>query len=235
MPAPPERGDRGEAGARIFVGARVSMATVGELGGTAEMLARRAQQAGLRVKWVAPASYHVTLKFVGWVRRDAADAIGAAMIQAVADAGVAPFAFRTQRLGAFPTAAKASVVWAGIEDKAGGLAKLAQEIDRGLEAVGVAREQRAFHAHVTLGRLREPADVSQVILPFAEQVFSETRLAEVVLFESRTKSTGSEYTSIVRAPLFRAENEPKRQSRDVEPTQFDDSDDGWDRDSERRH
>ncbi|HTJ42133.1 MAG TPA: RNA 2',3'-cyclic phosphodiesterase [Kofleriaceae bacterium] len=222
----------GNDGQRLFIGARVSMTTVAELAGTAEMLARRASQANLRVKWVAPASYHVTLKFIGWVRRDAAEAIGDAMMRAAREP---PFAFKTQRLGAFPTAEKATVVWAGIEDKSGGLARLASAIDRELSDVGIAREKRAFHAHVTLGRLRDPADVSQVILPFAEQVFSETRLTEVVLFESRTKSAGSEYSKIVSAPLFRAENAEKHQTHPVEPTPFDASDDGWDRDSERRH
>jgi len=221
-------------GARLFVGAKISMATVAELAGTAEMLARRAQQANLRARWVAPASYHITLKFIGWVRREAAAAIADALTRAVASSKEPPFAFRTVRLGAFPAAAKATVVWAGIEDRGGGLARIAAAIDRELEGVGVAREKRAFHAHVTLGRLREPADVSQVILPFSEQVFSETRLTELTLFESLTKSTGSEYSIAARTPLFRAENEPKRQSADVKPTSFDASDDGWDRDSERR-
>ena len=224
----------GAEGLRLFVGARVSMATIGELGGTAEMLARRAQQAGLRVSWVAPATYHVTLKFIGWVRREAATAIADALPRAVAAAKVAPFSFRTQRLGAFPTAEKASVVWAGIEDRSGGLAALAAAIDRELEAIGVARDKRAFHAHVTLGRLRDPASVSQVILPFAEQVFSETSLAEVILFESRTKSKGSEYFPIAKIGLSRPENAEKHQTHPIEPSPFDASDDGWDRDSERR-
>jgi 2'-5' RNA ligase len=219
---------------RLFVGARVSMATVGELGGTAEMLARRAQQAGLRVTWVAPATYHVTLKFIGWTRREASEAIADALARAVAASKIAPFAFRTQRLGAFPTPEKASVVWAGIEDRSGGLAALAAAIDRELEAVGVAREKRAFHPHVTLGRLRDPASVSQVILPYSEQVFSETSLAEVILYESRTKSKCSEYHPVAKIGLFRPENEPKRQSGAVEPSTLDASDDGWDRDSERR-
>jgi 2'-5' RNA ligase len=216
---------------RLFVGARVSMATVGELSGTAEMLARRAQQAGVRVKWVAPATYHVTLKFIGWARHEAAQAIGDALVKAVVEP---PFSFRTARLGAFPTTEKASVVWAGVDDKTGGLGRLAASIDRELEAVGVAREKRAFHAHVTLGRLRDPASVAQVILPFSEQVFSETSLTEVVLLESRTKSTGSEYSPIAKIALSRPENAEKRQSRDVEPSPLDASDDGWDRDSERR-
>jgi 2'-5' RNA ligase len=221
-------------GLRLFVGARVSMATVGELGGTAEMLARRAQQAGLRVTWVAPATYHVTLKFIGWVRREASAAIADALARAVAAAKVAPFTFRTQRLGAFPNPDKASVVWAGIEDRSGGLSALAAAIDRELEAVGVAKDKRAFHPHVTLGRLRDPASVAQVILPYSEQVFSETSLVEVVLFESRTKSKGSEYLPVAKIGLFRPENAEKRQSQVVEPSPVDASDDGWDRDSERR-
>ena len=220
---------------RLFVGVPVSLETCDGLSGAAESLARRAQNAKVKVRWLAPATYHVTLKFIGWTRRDAADALGDALARAVAAAQQAPFSFRTARLGAFPTADRASVVWAGVEDKASGLTRLASAIDRELEEVGVPAERRGFHPHVTLGRLREPADVSQVLLPFSEQVFSETRLTEVVLFESRTKSGGSEYSAIRREALFRAENEPKRQSADVEPTQFDASDDGWDRDSERRH
>jgi 2'-5' RNA ligase len=185
-------------------------------------------------RWVAPATYHVTLKFIGWVRSDAAPAIGDGVVRAVSELREAPFAFRTARLGAFPTPQKANVVWAGIEDKTGGLGRLAAAVDRELEAVGVPREPRPFHGHVTLGRLRDPIDVSQVLLPFSEQVFSETRLTEVTLFESLTKSSGSEYSQVLRVPLFRPENEPKRQSRAVEPTPFDASDDGWDRDPERR-
>ncbi len=221
----------GGDGLRLFVGARVSLKTIGDLTGTTEMLARRAQQAGVRIRWVAPASYHVTLKFIGWTRPDAAGAIGDALGRAVTEA---PLAFRTARLGAFPAATRATVLWAGVEDKSGGLGRLATAIDRELAEIGVARETRAFHAHVTLGRIREPTDISQVILPFAEQVFSETRLTEAILLESRTKSGGSEYQVVRRIPLFRPENEPKRQSADVEPSAFDASDDGWDRDSERR-
>jgi RNA 2',3'-cyclic 3'-phosphodiesterase len=226
-----DRGPR-EPQARLFVGARVSVAVAGELGGTAESLARRAQQAGLGVRWVAPATYHVTLKFLGWTRRDAVAAIGDAVVRAVA--GEPPLAFGAARLGAFPSPGRATVVWAGVEDDGGGLGRLAAGLEREMEAIGYRRERRAFHPHVTLGRLREPADVAQVLLPFREQVFSKTHLDEVTLYENVTKTNGSEYEILLRAPLGRPENGPKRQTADVEPTAFDASDDGWDRDPERR-
>src|SRR5690348_3990469 len=100
-------------GKRLFVGARVSVATANALAASAEMLQRRARDAGLDLKWVAPASYHVTLKFLGWTREEAVGAVREAAERACA--GVAPLKFRTARLGAFPALERASVVWAGVE------------------------------------------------------------------------------------------------------------------------
>jgi 2'-5' RNA ligase len=227
-----------EKARRLFVGAKVSMATVGDLSAAAETLARRAQQGGVRVTWVAPASYHVTLKFLGWTRPDTAEAIGDALQRAVV--GIPPFAFRTERLGAFPSVERASVIWAGIDDRSGSLTRLAQAIEREVEALGFQPERRRFHAHVTLGRLRDPGDVGQVLLPLSEQVFSETRASEVHLFESVMKSTGSEYTAIAKIALETASEAAKRQTANVQRPSFDasqgtgsqaasevGSDDGW--------
>ena len=225
-------------GQRLFVGVKVSMATVGDLSAAAETLARRAQQGGVRVKWVAPASYHVTLKFLGWTRPETAEAIGDALQRAVVD--IPPFGFRTERLGAFPSVERATVVWAGVDDRSGNLARLAQAIDREVAALGFEPERRRFHAHVTLGRLRDPSDVGQVLLPLSEQVFSETRASEVHLFESVTKSTGSEYATVTKIALETPSEAAKRQTATVQRPSFDasqgtgsqaasevGSDDGW--------
>ena len=225
-------------GQRLFVGVKVSMAVVGDLSGAVETLARRAQQGGVRVRWVAPASYHVTLKFLGWARPDTVEAIDDALRRAVA--AVPPFAFRTERLGAFPTVERATVVWAGIDDRSGSLVRLAQAIDREVAVLGFEPEKRRFHPHVTLGRLRDPADVSQVLLPLSEQVFSETRASEVHLFESVMKSTGSEYATVAKIGLETASEAAKRQTATVQRPSFDastgsgsqaasdvGSDDGW--------
>jgi RNA 2',3'-cyclic 3'-phosphodiesterase len=204
---------------RLFVGVKVSMATVSELAAATETLARRAQLAGLRVRWVAPASHHVTLKFLGWTRPDTVTALADALGKAVA--GVPPFSFRTQRLGGFPSLDKASVLWAGIEDRSGSLTRLAEAIDREVAELGFEPERRRFHAHVTLGRLREPSNVSEVVLPLAEQVFSETRASEVFLFESEMKSNGSEYRSLLKIALETPAEAAKRQTATVQRPSFD--------------
>jgi 2'-5' RNA ligase len=178
---------------RLFVGMPVSLETVDGLSGAAESLARRAQGAKVRVRWLAPATYHVTLKFLGACREEAVGAIAGALERAAA--GVEPFRFTTSRLGAFPSTQKASVVWAGVED-GGRLAALAARIEAEVEPLGFARESRRFHPHVTIGRLRDLADVAEVLLPMQEQSFSETRAGEIVLYESSTKPSGSEYTPV---------------------------------------
>jgi 2'-5' RNA ligase len=183
------------------------------------------------MRWVAPASYHVTLKFLGWTRAEAIPAVGEALERAAAT--VEPFRWKAARLGAFPSTARAGVVWAGVDDAAG-LDQLAAAVERELAPLGFAPERRRFHAHVTLARLRDPRDVADVLLPLSEQVFSATRVDSVYLMESITKSSGSEYVSIARKGVGRPENAAPRQSQAVQPASFDTSpgtDDGWDRHS----
>lgn len=176
---------------RLFVGVKVSMASLGELTEVKESLARAADGAGLRVKWVAPATYHVTLKFLGWARPEVLAAVRDRVGESLAGRPVVRF--RPRGLGAFPKAERARVVFAGIDQGAAELTELAERVEQATAALGFERERRPFHAHVTLGRLKEVADVSALLVPFAEQSFSETSVESVTLFESIMKSSGSEY------------------------------------------
>src|SRR5437899_1234074 len=154
-------------GKRLFVGAYVSVATANALAGCAETLARRARDAGVDLRWVAPANYHVTLAFLGWTGTDAVGAVCDALAAAVA--GEARMTLRTTRLGAFPSLGKASVLWAGIED-GGGLARLARAVGDAMSPLGFARDARPFHPHVTIARLPEARALRDVVLPMAEQM-----------------------------------------------------------------
>ena len=207
---------------RLFVGVRVSVATANLLASAAETLARRMKDAGIDIKWVAPVNYHVTLKFLGATRTDAVGAVRDALEAAVV--GVEPFKFRTARLGAFPSLEKASVVWAGVE---GPLEPLAARIDAAMSGIGYAAEKRAFHAHVTLARLRETRPVKDVVLPLSEQMFSDTRIDGVTLFESETKSSGSVYRDLHRIVFKTPEKTPERQTGALDLG--DETDDGWPR------
>jgi 2'-5' RNA ligase len=224
------------ASKRLFVGIRVSVQTANALAQTAESLQRRARDAGVDIKWVAPLNYHVTLKFLGYTREDAIGAVRDALVKAVA--GTQPLKFRTARLGGFPSLEKASVLWAGIDHAgrnesgpAGALDALAAKVEAGLAEIGYPVETRPFHGHVTLGRLRETRPLKDLVLPLSEQMFSDTRVDGVTLFESETKSSGSAYKEIHRIGFETPQNAPEsaagRQTGAVEL--MDETDDGWPR------
>jgi RNA 2',3'-cyclic 3'-phosphodiesterase len=212
------------SGKRLFVGVRVSVATANAIAACAELLARRARDAGVELKWVPPVNYHVTLKFLGWTRDDAVGAVRDALERACEGGG--PLELRAARLGAFASLEKATVLWAGIGD-APAFGELAKRIDAAMVGLGYTREERAFHAHVTMARLREPKAIRELVLPMAEQVFSTTRVSWVSLFESETKSSGSVYRELARIGFSQASEGEKRQTAALEAG--DDTDDGWPR------
>ncbi len=226
------------ASKRLFVGVRISVAAANTLAGCAETLARRARDAGVDLRWVAPANYHVTLAFLGWAGIDAIGPVCDAL--EAATAGEGRTTFRTSRLGAFSSLDKASVLWAGIEDGAA-LTRLAQSIGEATARLGFARDARPFHPHVTIARLREARAIRDVVLPMAEQMFGDTKIDAVTLFESETKSTGSVYIELEKITFKRARNAAvegeKRQTvalergtpdREPDETQTQ-TDDGWPR------
>jgi RNA 2',3'-cyclic 3'-phosphodiesterase len=196
-----------ESGQRLFVGLKISVSTANALAGAAETLARRARDAGIDIRWVAPVGYHVTLKFFGWTR----DAALGAIVDALDEAGrgTPRFTIKCARLGGFPTLEKASVIWAGIEDQSGALDALAKRIESAATRLGFAPEQRAFHPHVTIGRLRETRPVREVVLPVSEQMFGDARVDSMTLFESETKSSVSVYKELRRIDFKTASEGPK--------------------------
>ncbi len=214
-------------GKRLFVGVRVSVQTANALAQAAETLQRRTKDAGIEVKWVAPVNYHATLKFLGWTRVDAIGAVIDALETAVV--GVPPLKFRTARLGAFPSLEKASVLWAGIDG--GVLDDVAARVEAAMAGIGYPAEGRAFHAHVTLGRLRESRPLKDAVLPLSEQMFSDSRVDGVSLFESETKSSGSIYKEIHRISFKTAETaaETGLRSQTGAVELGDETDDGWPR------
>ena len=236
-------------GKRLFVGVRISVAAANTLAGCAETLARRARDAGVDLRWVAPANYHVTLAFLGWTGVEAIGRVCDAL--AAATAGADRIGFRTSRLGGFPSLDKASVLWAGIEDGAA-ITRLAQPIGQAMAALGFARDPRAFHPHVTIARLSPSRAIRDVVLPMAEQMFGDTRIDAVTLFESETKSSGSVYRELEKIPFKRPrstvlEHEkrqtdgleranpdrepdvPSRAANTVETAETAETDDGWPR------
>src|SRR4030042_6849797 len=105
------------------------------------------------VKWVAPESIHLTLKFLGNISPQKVAEITRVMEEA--SQGVNPFQLEVTEVGAFPNMRQPRVLWVGIRGEVDKLVAWQQHIDNGLVPLGFAKETRAFTPHLTLARLRE--------------------------------------------------------------------------------
>jgi len=151
------------------------------------------------VAWVAPANLHVTVKFLGQVDETGVPALVDALRATAARHAVLDVVVRG--LGAFPTPARARVLWAGL-DGAAGLAPLADAVDAACGALGVPRETRPFAAHVTLGRVREPRPQPRLAEALARGGdFGRLRVASLSLMRSELSPRGARYTELAGLPL----------------------------------
>jgi 2'-5' RNA ligase len=112
------------------------------------------RQGTLPVRWVQSAALHVTLKFLGEVSPDRADAIAGALDAAVA--AVRPFEVGVGGIGGFPSLARPRVVWLGVEAHPA-LELLANDVELALRPLGFEAELRPFRPHITLGRAKQGA------------------------------------------------------------------------------
>jgi 2'-5' RNA ligase len=150
------------------------------------------------VRLVAPATLHVTLKFLGSIDEETAVPALAAVLEPLVPR--LPRSARVRELGAFPRPAKASVVIASLDDPAGDAEYAAAVLDAAAEPLGVPRDGRAFHAHLTLARAKHPTDVraalAKVPVPAEPAAF-----VAATLMKSVTAPTGPVYSPIVRFVL----------------------------------
>lgn len=146
---------------------------------------------------VAPASWHLTLRFLGGTPAERRAELVRAMREAHPGGG---FALRFGGLGAFPRPARATVLWLGVEEGAERLGALAAVAEDAARRAGFPAEERPFSAHLTLSRIRPAQDVR----PLLERVpaFRERIPVDaIVLFRSHLGPGGARYEAVERFPL----------------------------------
>jgi len=156
----------------------------------------RVENDGLR--WTTRQQWHITVQFLGVV----AD-VGA-VTQAVRDTCAACDSFEAQLVGAgaFPSARRAAVLWLGMREGSEPLSSLAAAISACLSQVGYIDEERSFHPHLTLARMKPARRVDALVDGLGDGPVGSTWLvADVVLFERRTATTGAEYREVARFAL----------------------------------
>ena len=159
------------------------------------------------IKWVAPESIHLTLKFLGNISVEKVAAITAVMEEA--GQGASSFQLKIGGLGAFPNLRRPRVLWLGIAGETDRLLVLQRRIDDGLAALGFARETRPFTPHLTLARLRQgisprdQQDFGELVMKTPLEASYEVSVNSLSLMRSQLLPGGAVYSRLAEVKLKR--------------------------------
>lgn len=149
------------------------------------------------IRWVPPENWHITLKFLGATVSDRVAWLEEVVGGIVSTHGRSTVQVRG--LGAFPSAERARIIWAGVGDAEPGLEALVGDLETGLAPV-YRKEMRRYHPHLTVARSEPPvrlptgdADTSLASEPFS--------IERVVLYRSRLEGSATRYEPLRSFPF----------------------------------
>jgi RNA 2',3'-cyclic 3'-phosphodiesterase len=165
---------------RLFVAIEPPGAVLTELAAAVQPL--RAAAPDLR--WTSASAWHLTLAFLGEVDEGILPALSARLERAARRHPAQGLAIAGG--GAFPSAARARVLWAGIEADIEALRALAASVAAGARRAGAPPpdEGRKYSPHLTLARCREPANVASLIAALGSFRSSPWTAADIHLVRS---------------------------------------------------
>jgi 2'-5' RNA ligase len=159
------------------------------------------------VAWVPAANLHLTVHFLG---EQGGEQVAAA-IEGLEEGvlRLSPFAITLHGLGAFPGLERARILWTGVAGGALEARALHARVEDALARRGFAREARAWHPHVTIGRVFDERrwrldagrDLRPVMSGIANHSFGTSRVASVTLMRSDLSPAGARYTPVAEVAL----------------------------------
>jgi 2'-5' RNA ligase len=154
--------------------------------------------ANFRTGWEKPEKLHLTLKFFGAVDDARIPQIGTVLDEI--SAAHMPFVAELAETGVFPNSRKPRVLWLGIQNDSGKIAKIGNEIETAASRLGFTSEKRPFSPHLTIARIREPEKGKRLAEAHLQGRFGPIQFPvnELVLYESVLRSTGSIYRVVSR-------------------------------------
>jgi 2'-5' RNA ligase len=139
-----------------------------------------------RLRWTGQSeTWHITLAFLGEVDQARLPALGTRLERTAGRHRALDVSI--SKAGAFPSAARARVLWAGIEGDRRALAELAGSVAAGARRADAPPpdEGRRYRPHLTLARCGEPTDVGSLVEALAGFVGSVWTAGQIHLVRSQ--------------------------------------------------
>lgn len=156
----------------------------------------------VRASWTREENLHLTLKFFGDVAVSRVDTLSQALMSAVTR--TTEFDLVIEGCGVFPPHGKPNVLWIGISpETAPACVRLYQAIEDECAKVGFKRDERTFHPHLTIARMRHPGGARDLANLHQATQFEPvgSKVTSACLIRSELSSSGSRYTIVARHEL----------------------------------
>jgi 2'-5' RNA ligase len=152
------------------------------------------------VKWDTSDKFHITLKFLGDTDSSLVPRIAEELQHCIGNFPAFEIAY--EKLGGFPNVERPRVVWIGARENQQ-IKQLHTHAELVCTSFGFPKEDRSFHAHITLGRVKGGRNLDRLTASLKSITF-EPLLAScthVHIIRSDLKPTGSVYSLLHSIPL----------------------------------
>jgi 2'-5' RNA ligase len=149
------------------------------------------------VRWVSPQNIHLTLKFFGNIEESKIDSIAQSIEEPART--FSPIGITVRGMGAFPGLKSPRVIWIGLHDEKKVLVSFQKQLDGELQKIGFQPEDRPFHPHLTLGRMRSNRGKDELVTEmekYREEEFGSFQTDRVILLKSDLRPEGPIYTPL---------------------------------------
>ncbi len=177
---------------RAFLGIPASDVVADRLGEAFSELAKEEP-----IKAVRPENYHITVKFLGEIDQKLSRELASKLTDRLKPAEALELNIRYA--GVFPDPGNPRVIWAGAGPEEP-LERLNTTCEEAAFELGVAREEREYHPHLTLGRIKKKISDRRLVInwlkEYGREEFGRIDSPELVLYESELTSEGPQYREL---------------------------------------
>ena len=148
------------------------------------------------VKWVVHENLHITLKFLGRT----SEVLLPKISESLSNIALLyePFYIKMRGVGVFPNRKYPKVIWVGVENSEI-VKRLQREIEDSMRLLGYQREEKEFHPHLTVGRVRSQKRIDNLINELDNikgRDFGVVNVEGIKLMKSKLKPEGAEYSCL---------------------------------------
>ena len=145
------------------------------------------------VRWVKPQNIHLTLRFLGNTALEKLSLFTTRMDEIIGKHQA--FDLQLAGIGCFPNARRPRVLWIGINGAKDRLGSLQANVEDLVVESGWKRENRRYHPHLTLGRVKNSREVAESDIQWGKIMQRGLiPVSAIHLIESTLTPSGALYT-----------------------------------------